>query len=58
MNQTPFAVKHSTQGPRYLLFCEGGSFSAHALKAYTLYRDTVVYVALTFISLTLQVKNT
>ena len=48
---------------RYMLFCEAGIFSAHALtlvgyKAYTLYRDNVVYVALKFISSTLQVNNT
>ena len=39
------------QVPRYLLFCEEGIFSAHALtlvgtEGYTLYRDNVVNFAL------------
>ena len=51
----------NTQVPRYLLFCEGGISSAVALggyKAYTLYRDNVVYIAMKFVKFTLQVNNT
>ena len=50
----------NTQVPRYLLFCEGGIFSTHALTlvGWKLYRDNVVYFALKFILFTLQVINT
>lgn len=58
---TPFYILklHTTDNftkfPRYLLFCEGGIFSSHALTLVGTYRDNIVNVALKF---TLQVNIT
>ena len=43
--------------PRYLLFCEEGIFSAHGYRDYILYKDNIVNVTYTIISIFLQVNN-
>ena len=48
----------NTQVPRHLLFCEGGIFSAHTLTLVGTKLTPYIWIALKFISFTLQVKNT